>query len=442
MLKCSEGKNYCKDFQLLNILSVIKFLLFIFSIIIYNHFSAIIGWRRKLKAELYKEDKPKKEESIEMNDEISETDEIDEQIDEEAKDIKRKKRKILKEKRKLNERMNLKMVLKNDQLVDEELELFQLKNIRNKAQLSKVEEIDLSDVDIDLNDNESGDETYTRSNKVVFDKEENRLYDSDDSEDENMDSNSDNEGFGHEENYNESKNSNKSELSDDENDGLVVDLKDKEESKTDKTKMFFENKIFQDQINEDDDDLELELIENKLKQKNSNKLSKHSKSNENNFEKDEYTSSSDEENESKKKKRNNDKVNDKCKKKVKLSAEELALGTLMIKSQKTKRDILDNAWNRYTHEDDEFLPSWFRKDEEKHNKKPLPVTEDMVREYKQQLREINARPIKKVAEAKARKKKKALRKLEKARKRVETVTNAPDMSNKEKAEHIKRLVIF
>jgi AdoMet-dependent rRNA methyltransferase SPB1 len=366
-----------------------------------------------------------------MNDEISETDEIDEQIDEEAKDIKRKKRKILKEKRKLNERMNLKMVLKNDQLVDEELELFQLKNIRNKAQLSKVEEIDLSDVEIDANDNESGDETYIRSNKVVFDKEEKRLYDSDDSEDENMDSNSDNEGFGHEENHNE--------LSDDENDGLVVDLKDKEESKRDKTKMFFENKIFQDEMNEDDDDLELELIENKLKP---NKFSKHSKSYENNFEKDEYSSGSDEENESKKKKRNNDKVNDKCKKKVKLSPEELALGTLMVKSQKTKRDLLDNAWNRYTHEDDEFLPSWFRKDEEKYNKKPLPVTEDMVREYKQQLREINARPIKKVAEAKARNKKKALRRLEKARKRAESVTNAPDMSNKEKAEHIKRLVIF
>jgi AdoMet-dependent rRNA methyltransferase SPB1 len=440
MLKCSEGKNYCKNFKLLNILSIIKFVLFIFSIIIDNNFSAIIGWRRKLKAELYKEDKPKKEEPIEMNDEISETDEIDEQIDEEAKDIKRKKRKVLKEKRKLNERMNLKMVLKNDQLVDEELELFQLKNIRNKAQLSKVEEIDLSDVDIDVNDNESGDETYIRSNKVVFDKEEKALYGSDDSQDENMDSNSDNEGFGHEENYNESKNSN--ELSGDESDGLVVDLKDKEESKRDKTKMFFENNIFQDEMNEDDDDLELELIENKLKPNNSNKLSKRSKSNENNFENDEYSSSSDEETESKKKKRSNDKVNDKCKKNVKLSAEELALGTLMIKSQKTKRDILDNAWNRYTHEDDEFLPSWFRKDEEKHNKKPLPVTEDMVREYKQQLREINARPIKKVAEAKARKKKKALRKLEKARKRAETVTNAPDMSNKEKAEHIKRLVIF
>ncbi len=55
----------------------------------------------------------------------------------------------------------------------------------------------------------------------------------------------------------------------------------------------------------------------------------------------------------------------------------------------------DEAWE---------VPEWFLDDERKHRKKPVPVTREMVEEYKQKWKEIDARPIKRVAEAKARKK--------------------------------------
>ncbi|KFM75237.1 putative rRNA methyltransferase 3, partial [Stegodyphus mimosarum] len=63
----------------------------------------------------------------------------------------------------------------------------------------------------------------------------------------------------------------------------------------------------------------------------------------------------------------------------------------------------------------------------------------MVAEYKARLKEINARPIRKVVEAKARKKRRAMKRLEKAKKKAEKITDCPDMSAKEKAEQLKTI---
>ncbi|XP_054167435.1 pre-rRNA 2'-O-ribose RNA methyltransferase FTSJ3-like [Oppia nitens] len=425
---------------------------------------AILDWRKKLRAELVKVEKPQKDESNGVGvveDEEMMVDDVDRYMDEEARDMKRKKKKVQKEKRKLNERLNLKMVIKNDDILEEELELFQLKNIKNKKLLNQIHEINLSDVEVEEDDDEA-EPTFRQTNRVYFDKDSKEVIDYDDSgpedednveeeddneqsedSDEDIDDNSYQIGNGR----NVDNNEEEEEEEDDDNDGLVVDLVEREEAKRNNTDMFFENDTFRDEMNDDDDDLELELIENKLNKKNkkpqtNGKNSVKKSMNKRKIEEQEEIedSDSDSDDDNNKTIKNVMSANDeKCKKNFRLTSEELAIGTLMIKSQKTKRDITDDAWNRYSHEDDEFLPSWFRKEEEKFNRRPLPVTQEMVKEYRQQLREIDAQPIKKVAEAKARKKKRAIRKLEKARKRAENVTNTADMSNTEKAQHIKSI---
>lgn len=55
-------------------------------------------------------------------------------------------------------------------------------------------------------------------------------------------------------------------------------------------------------------------------------------------------------------------------------------------------------------------------------------------------RALDARPIKKVAEAKARKKFKAVQRLEKAMKKAEGVNDASDISEKAKAQQIQKVM--
>ncbi len=124
--------------------------------------------------------------------------------------------------------------------------------------------------------------------------------------------------------------------------------------------------------------------------------------------------------------------------KRKLDPEGLALGALMIQSKKKKEELIDSAYNRWTSNDD-ALPEWFVADEAKFCTKQIPISKEMVDQYRAKLREVNSRPIKKIAEAKARKKKRAFRKLEKIRKKAEVITDASDVSTQEKAQQLKQM---
>jgi len=123
---------------------------------------------------------------------------------------------------------------------------------------------------------------------------------------------------------------------------------------------------------------------------------------------------------------------------VVLTPEELAMGEAMIHSSKTRKDLEDWAWNRYTN-NDEGLPDWFVDDEKKHFRAELPVTKERVEYYKQRQKELNARPIKKVVEAKMRKQKRQARRLEKAKKQAENLVENENMEHGEKVKEMKKV---
>ncbi|RNF27082.1 putative FtsJ cell division protein [Trypanosoma conorhini] len=89
-----------------------------------------------------------------------------------------------------------------------------------------------------------------------------------------------------------------------------------------------------------------------------------------------------------------------------IRARTLALATKML-DPKSRRDILDASINRYTFNDDDDLPDWFIKDEQRNCKVILPVTAEEIEVQRQRFRELNARPGKKVMEAVQRKRRRA-----------------------------------
>lgn len=127
----------------------------------------------------------------------------------------------------------------------------------------------------------------------------------------------------------------------------------------------------------------------------------------------------------------------KKKKQMKLDPEGLALASMMVSSDKMRQDIEDEGWNRYAHADVHLAPKWFREEEEKYCRRNIPVRQELVKEYKLKLRQIDAKPIKKELQAKARKKRRAMRKMDKVRKKVESITTNDDLTQKEQISQIK-----
>lgn len=123
-----------------------------------------------------------------------------------------------------------------------------------------------------------------------------------------------------------------------------------------------------------------------------------------------------------------------------ITAEAMALAHQMATGERKSNDIADDGFNRLSFRDVDGLPEWFLDDEGKHSKMQRPVTKAAAAAIKEKLRAINARPIKKVMEAKGRKKFKAAQKLEKLRKKSALLADDEALSERDKAQSISKLM--
>lgn len=115
-------------------------------------------------------------------------------------------------------------------------------------------------------------------------------------------------------------------------------------------------------------------------------------------------------------------------------AHQLALG------QKSKNDLVNEGINKYSFRDQEGLPDWFVDEEKKHSKITKSITKEAAAAIKEKQRQLNARPIKKVLEAQGRKKMRALKRLEKLKKKSDLINEDSAKSEADKADEIQKLM--
>ncbi|XP_063226148.1 pre-rRNA 2'-O-ribose RNA methyltransferase FTSJ3 isoform X2 [Bacillus rossius redtenbacheri] len=441
-------------------------------------------------------DNEEKEEKVDEDD--KELDDVSKQIEqlqeEERRDLKRKRKLVNKERKKLQDRLNLKMVLRGDEGPQlEGDEMFSLSQVPTIKDLDKV--VEQTPDEVAVSDPESDDEAAPKKKFVHFEIDgddhldsSGKYYRSDESDLESLeyeDSDSGAEGLGlsdeddsEVESKSKKKHRGETNTTANEDHPLITDLdqRSKKEKKSHKAELWFEKDVFKNLEDEKDEDFELdkmvedckrkgvELLEETTRKHEEKGRGKENISNKRKAKSSDYESDSDtdedsdydveehlgqhstEENNKKKKEKVGGKEGfevvpkneGKKVRKRKLDEEGMALGALIVSSKKVKRDLIDGAWNRYTFNDD-HLPDWFVEDEKQHMKKEAPVPKELVDDYKQKLEELNVRPIKKVIEAKARKKKRAVKRLERAKKKVEALMDNVDVSDKEKARQIKQL---
>lgn len=390
---------------------------------------------------------------------------------EEFAELRRKKKKLLKEKRKQRERVELKMDLPGVSIADtSDASMFSLNAIKKAQGLSEITQGDMKGADA-----------------LVEEEEDLHISDEDEDEDERMslasDLDSDDlEEIEKKEKEIEEKMPKKKKVSfagkpQDEGEAngneLLVELEGKDEKRDRETNMWFSKDIFSELDLDDDTDALSELTQTQLLQTGKGKKRKaeeeaepavqeqevavrSQKVNADEDDSDSDDDSSDDEREIVQMKQASAAIGvrgatdddnfqvvpvEKINKRARiLDAEGLALGAQIATSKKRARDLIDVSFHRFANSEDMTeIPAWLVDDEKKHRKRPVPVTKEMVEEYKQKWREINARPVRRVAEAKARKKRRMLKKMEQAKKKAEAVVNTVDISEREKMAQLKSI---
>ncbi len=446
------------------------------------------------------EEDEEEEDQEEKDDSDEELKDMDAKIaamkDEERRLAKRAKKKASKEKRKTAEKINLKMILPGDEApVREEEGLFRMRDLRSKKDVEDVTEkaTEAETLAESEEEEDSDDELKVKLKSVPYKKEKGRIdksglfYKESDSEEEESSEEEDDEGgelgLGVDRDGGSDEAMVEEDDEEDEDDGnpLLMDLdhSGKEVKKKRRADLWFDKDVFKN-IEEDEDLAEEDIAETikAYKKKNvkilSEEVKKKKKGGKESDSDDSDSGDEDDEDEEEEenfdaeesyrnmKKKPAKEVDNKDgfevvpkgvggasavpstkkRKKVQLTPEELAMGQEMIMSKKRRRDLLDAGWNRFMFNDrDEDLPDWFVKEERLHMRPHAEATVDpkVAEEYRQRQKELNVKTIKKVVEAKARKKRKAAKRMDKARKKAAALMENPDVGSREKAREIQRM---
>ncbi|XP_033476631.1 pre-rRNA 2'-O-ribose RNA methyltransferase FTSJ3 [Epinephelus lanceolatus] len=440
------------------------------------------------KAESEEEPDKKTEEEEEKEEGKEEDDEEEEMVKklaelkaEEVAELKRKKRKLLKERKKQRERVALKMDLPGVSIADSnDSSMFSLSTIKKQKALADISKGDMQVADTLV---EEGDDVYLSDEE---DDDADAMSLASDLDDEDMEEveqrQKELEKKAPKKKVTFTEEEEEEEEEEGQDSGLLVELEGKDEKKARQTDLWFSKGIFSEIDLEGDAESELRQTE-WLQSKQKGKKRKAEEEEEEEEEEQEAKEkvappekekagpskeaeeesdsdsddSSDDEKEITRMKQvtkgangmlgeaNDDDfqvvpVESTSKKARILDAEGLALGCQIATSKKRARDLMDGSFHRFASSEEPWdVPEWFLDDERKHRKKPVPVTKEMVEEYKQKWKEIDARPIKRVAEAKARKKRRMLKKMEQAKKKAEAVVNTVDISEREKMAQLKSI---
>lgn len=375
------------------------------------------------------------------------------QQDEKRKELRKLKKKEEKRNRDYQQRVAYGMVNQGDILIEEEHELFRLDKINGKKTLAKIDNVEPDEVveeTVDPNeDMESGKKkksvTFSRVADVQYfelDKDYPDESEEEPDDDEPVPEKPEEETIVAPKKILKSTNGTDAikRLNSNNNrgGGLLTDLLDVSQAKVAAAARFFDGKDFMDVDLEKE--FEIDMVDKLAKERTeTNELgitptpSRDSGASTEDLSRfDAESSSSDDSEES-----DSEKQDTRKSKKIKLDPKGMALAGMMVSSDKARKDIEDEAWNRYAHADLHLAPKWFREEEEKYNRRNVPVDQEMMKEYKERLREIDSKPIKKVMQAKVRQKRRAMRKMEKVKKKVDAITSNEDITQRERINSIK-----
>lgn len=118
-------------------------------------------------------------------------------------------------------------------------------------------------------------------------------------------------------------------------------------------------------------------------------------------------------------------------------AKDLALGSMMLRRSKAKQ-IIDASYNRFAWNDQADLPDWFMDDEEKNYRPQVDIPRELIDQMREKFMSMATKPVKKVAEARMRKKRQLNKKVNVAKKKATEIANLPDMSTQEKLKSIDK----